>query len=62
MLQTDCNMYPKSGLSPVAILMDEAVAAKDSHVERALQGRLGCSHFVQAASLQNNLFREQVRF
>lgn len=45
-------MYPKCCLSPAAILTDEVVAAKDPHVERALQGRLGCSRSVQAASPQ----------
>lgn len=44
----------------MAILTDEVVAAKDSHVEKALQGRLGCSRSVQAASLQTDLFRERV--
>lgn len=36
------------------------MTAKDSHVERALQGRLDCSRSVQAASPQTDLFREQL--
>lgn len=59
-LKTDCSVHPECCLSPLAILTDEVVAAKDSHVERALQGRLGCSCVVQAASPQTDLFRERV--
>lgn len=32
---------------------------KDSHVERALQGRLGCSCSVQAASPKTDFLRER---
>lgn len=59
-LQTDCSLYPECRLSPVAILTDEVVAAKDSHVERALRGRLVCSRSVQVASPQTDLFGERV--
>lgn len=57
--QTDCSVHPESCLSPLGILTDEVVAVKDSHVERALQGRLGSSRSVQAASPKTDLLRER---